>query len=82
MWQAADQAYRFAYAKSVAVIESEANGCLSICVRRRPSIAGEQSGSGSLSLLCRFGCGLSINRVHTAVFMKQFPEQDKKSERR
>jgi hypothetical protein len=26
MWQAADQAYRFAYAKSVAVIELEANG--------------------------------------------------------
>jgi hypothetical protein len=27
MWQAADQAYRFAHAKSVAVIELEANGC-------------------------------------------------------
>ena len=47
MWQAADQAYRFGYAKFDAVIESETDGCFPFAFEV-PSIARLQTRTGSL----------------------------------
>jgi hypothetical protein len=82
MWQAADQANRFAHAKPVAIIGSEPMGSFPFACESLLSVAGVQSRPGSLFWLCCFSCGLSINRVDNTVFMKQVPEQDKEPERR
>src|SRR5580704_13912016 len=38
-----------------------------------------RSMSCNSALVCNFGCGVPINRMHTEVFVKRCPEQDQES---
>ena len=79
MRQAADQAYRFVYSKSVAVIESEANGCFPFvfAVSRLSLACGHVL---DLVLFLSFHSGLPINWVDAMVIGKHSPQDEQKCE--